>query len=156
MAFYQLKKTQLLHTSVDDVWSFISDPGNLTKITPDDMGFDIQTTELPEQMYPGMMIHYRVSPLLGIGLNWVTEITHIVDKKYFVDEQRIGPYSLWHHEHRIHSHPEGVLMEDIVSYQPPFGILGRALHPLLIRPRLEEIFNYRKLVLDKVFNHLPA
>ena len=111
--------------SIDEVWDFISSPVNLKEITPDYMGFDIVTEDIPKRMYEGMIIGYKVSPIAGIKTKWLTEITHVVDKKYFVDEQRIGPYKMWHHQHFIEPLPEGgVLMTDIVTYQPPFGFFG--------------------------------
>ena len=101
MAFYQLHKKQLVNASIDEVWEFISTPWNLKIITPDYMGFDIISKELPEKIYPGMIISYSVKPILGIKMKWVTEITQIEEKRYFVDEQRIGPYAMWHHQHHI-------------------------------------------------------
>ncbi len=132
---------------LDTVWDFISQPENLEKITPDNMGFDILTPDLPDVMYPGMIIEYRVRPVAGIPLTWVTEITQVRDREYFVDEQRVGPYSMWHHEHRLEPIDGGVLMEDIVSYCPPLGILGQLAHALFIRRQLEGIFAYREKAL---------
>jgi ligand-binding SRPBCC domain-containing protein len=152
MAFYQFQKEQFLKTSVDELWDFISSPINLSKITPKKMGFEIQTPNLPDKIYEGMIISYKVRPMLNISVNWVTEITHIRDKSYFVDEQRIGPYSLWHHQHIIKPYKDGILMKDIVSYKPPFGFLGRIANRLFIKNKLEEIFNYRTKVLEKHFH----
>ena len=151
MAFYQLVKEQFVPTSIDEVWDFISSPGNLKEITPDHMGFDITSDSLPEKIYAGMIISYKVRPLLGIPMTWVTEITHVVDKKYFIDEQRIGPYALWHHQHIIEPSGQGVLMTDIISYKPPLGFLGSIANALFIRRQLEGIFAYRKEALRKHF-----
>ena len=151
MAFYQFKKQQKINTSIDKVWDFISSPANLKEITPDYMGFDIISEDLPEKMYAGMIISYMVSPILGIKTNWVTEITQIRDKEYFIDEQRVGPYALWHHQHIIEPIKNGVLMTDIVSYQPPLGILGAIANSLIIRNKLKEIFDYRTKAVDKRF-----
>ena len=134
-----------------EVWDFISSPRNLKEITPDHMGFDITSEDLPEKMYPGMIISYIVKPLLGIKTTWVTEITHVRENKYFVDEQRVGPYSVWHHEHFIEPIEDGVLMKDIVSYKPPFGILGSIANRLIIRKKLDEIFSYRSGAIEKKF-----
>ena len=101
MAYYQLIKKQNIPASIDEIWDFISSPSNLKEITPKHMGFEVTGNTGKGQMYPGMIITYKVSPLLGIKLDWVTEITHVKDKEYFVDEQRIGPYTMWHHEHKI-------------------------------------------------------
>lgn len=151
MAFYQFKKNQKINGSIDELWEFISSPANLKEITPDYMGFDITSNELPEKMYAGMIISYKVSPLLGIKTNWVTEITQVKDKEYFIDEQRVGPYKIWHHQHIIEPIQNGVLMTDIVSYQPPFGILGAMANSLIIKNKLNEIFNYRTKAIEKKF-----
>lgn len=151
MAFYQFKKTQKIPTDIDQVWDFISSPKNLKKITPEYMGFDITFTDLPDKMYPGMIISYKVSPVAGVKTTWVTEITQVREKKYFVDEQRIGPYAMWHHEHIIEPIENGVLMTDIVSYQPPFGFLGSIANKLLIKKKLKEIFDYRTKAVIEIF-----
>jgi ligand-binding SRPBCC domain-containing protein len=151
MAFYQLKKEQFIRSTIDEAWDFISSPKNLKEITPGRMGFDIISKDLPEKMYPGMIISYKVRPLLGIPMTWVTEITHVEENKYFVDEQRIGPYSMWHHEHFIEKRADGVLMKDIVTYKPPFGFLGRIANVFFIRKQLEGIFAYREEAMKKRF-----
>lgn len=151
MGFYQLKKTQILNQPIEKIWAFMADPQNLKKITPDYMGFDI-TTEISAEMYQGMIISYKVSPLLGIKTTWVTEITHIEEGKYFVDEQRIGPYVMWHHEHILEKHEKGTLMKDIVSYKPSFGFLGSIANSILIKRKLNEIFDYRTKILEEMFN----
>jgi len=151
MAFYQLLKEQKVNGTIDEVWDFISSPANLKVITPDYMGFDITSKNLPEKMYEGMIISYRVSPVLGVKTTWVTEITHIHDKRYFVDEQRVGPYALWHHQHLIEPIENGVLMKDIVSYEPPFGFLGAIANSLMIQKKLKEIFDYRTTAVEKEF-----
>jgi ligand-binding SRPBCC domain-containing protein len=151
MAFYQLHKTQLVNGSIEDVWDFISSPGNLKRITPDYMGFEINSKDMPGKMYPGLIISYTVKPLLGIKMIWVTEITHVEDMKYFVDEQRVGPYSMWHHEHFIEPAGDGVLMTDIVSYSPPFGFLGALANRIFIGKQLESIFRYRENKLKELF-----
>ena len=151
MAFYQFQKRQKIRTSIDEIWEFISSPANLKEITPDYMGFDITTKGLPEKMYAGMIISYKVRPLLGIKTTWVTEISQVIDKRYFVDEQRVGPYSLWHHQHIIEPLEDGVLMTDIVSYQPPFGFLGAIANKLIIKSKLNEIFDFRTKAIEKRF-----
>jgi ligand-binding SRPBCC domain-containing protein len=141
----------LINSSIDEVWDFISSPENLKEITPDHMGFDITSKQLAKKMYPGMIISYNVKPLMGIKLTWVTEITHVEDKKFFIDEQRIGPYSMWHHEHHIKEVDDGVEMTDIVSYKPPFGFLGKIANKLFIRKQLSQIFEYREKALIRRF-----
>lgn len=151
MGFYQFKRSQKIPATIEEVWDFISSPANLKEITPDYMGFDITSEDLPEKMYPGMIISYVVKPLLSIPTTWVTEITKVTDKAYFIDEQRVGPYKLWHHQHFIEPIEGGVLMRDIVSYQPPFGILGAIMNSLVIRKKLREIFDYRVQAVNKRF-----
>jgi ligand-binding SRPBCC domain-containing protein len=114
------------------------------------MGFNI-LSGADRPMFPGQIIQYIVTPVLGIKTKWVTEITHVKDKEYFVDEQRFGPYALWHHKHFIKPIDGGVEMEDIVDYKIPMGILGQMVHPILVKPKLEEIFNYRTKKLEELF-----
>lgn len=148
---YQLKAEQFIPASIDEVWEFISSPANLKRITPGYMGFDITSGDLPDKMYPGMIISYRVSPVAGIKTTWVTEITHIEEGRYFIDEQRVGPYVMWHHEHHLEEVDEGVMMRDIVSYRPPMGILGAVANRLFIRKKLEGIFEFRVRAIEEIF-----
>lgn len=152
MGFYQFRREQFIQEPIESVWDFISSPKNLKTITPDYMGFDITSGNTPEKMYEGMIISYKVSPLLGIKTTWVTEITHVKENHYFVDEQRIGPYKLWHHQHFLEEKEGGTLMIDIVSYSPPFGFIGSLLNTIIIRKKLTEIFEYRTKVLDELYN----
>ena len=154
MGFYQFYASQKIPSNLDEVWEFISSPANLKKITPEHMGFDIITPDLPDKMYPGMIIAYKVSPVLGIKMTWVTEITHVQEKSYFVDEQRIGPYSMWHHEHKIEAIEGGVLMSDIISYSPPLGILGKLSNSLFIRKQLKQIFDFREKAIISIFGEM--
>lgn len=147
---YQFKRNQFVKTDLQTCWDFFSSPDNLAKITPKYMGFDVKTS-VPKQMYEGLIIAYTVKPVLGIPVEWVTEITHIKDKAFFVDEQRKGPYTLWHHEHHFRELDGGVEMTDIVSYIIPFGMIGRIIHPFLVKPKLKEIFEYRFKAVDELF-----
>lgn len=147
---YQFKTKQIIPTDIKTCWDFFSSPANLKAITPSYMGFDI-LVDISEKMYPGLMIEYRVKPLLGIPMNWITEITHVENLKYFVDEQRKGPYRIWHHEHHFKEIPNGVEMSDIVSYEIPLGILGRLAHPLVVQKKLKEIFDYRFTKVEEIF-----
>lgn len=153
MAFYQFERTQKLPASVSEVWNFIASPHNLQEITPVSMGFIITSNNGSEKMYPGMIITYKVRPLFGIKVNWVTEITHIREYEFFVDEQRLGPYSMWHHEHKIEPVPGGVLMTDTVTYKPPFGFIGSIANNLVIQKKLRQIFDYRTIALEKRFSN---
>lgn len=150
MKIYTLHKTQKLPISVEQAWDFLSNPANLKTITPDYMSFDI-LSGADRPMFPGQIIQYIVTPVLGIKTKWVTEITHVKDKEYFVDEQRFGPYALWHHKHFIKEISGGVEMEDVIDYKVPLGILGQLVHPILVKPKLEEIFSYRTKKLDELF-----
>jgi len=150
MKIYTLHKKQNLPITVEQAWDFLSSPSNLKTITPDYMGFDI-LSGADRSMFPGQIIQYSVTPVLGIKTKWVTEITHIQDHKYFVDEQRFGPYALWHHKHFINEINGGVEMEDIIDYKLPMGFLGQLTHPILVKPKLEEIFNYRTKKLEELF-----
>ena len=147
---YQLSSKQKLPISIDEAWEFLSSPKNLKTIMPDYMGFKI-LTEIDKPMFAGQVIEYIVTPVLNIKTNWVTEITHVVDKSYFVDEQRFGPYSLWHHKHFIKEIDGGVEMEDIIHYKLPLGMLGKMMHPILVKPKLTEIFEYRTKKLTELF-----
>lgn len=153
MKIYTLQAKQKLPITIDEAWAFLSNPKNLKVITPDYMRFDILSgSEKP--MFAGQIIEYIVTPILGIKTKWVTEITHVVDREYFVDEQRFGPYSLWHHKHFIKEIDGGIEMEDLLHYKLPFGILGQLVHPLLVKPKLDEIFEYRKNKLHELFGTL--
>jgi len=150
MKIYTLHKKQNLPISLEEAWNFLSNPKNLKIITPDYLSFDI-ITKTDRPLYTGQILQYIVTPLLGIKTKWVSEITHIEDKKYFVDEQLYGPYSLWHHKHFIKEIDGGVEMEDIIDYKIPLGILGQLVHPFLVKPKLEEIFSYRQKKLIELF-----
>jgi ligand-binding SRPBCC domain-containing protein len=151
MATFRFDATQHINASLEEVWDFISSPKNLKHITPAHMGFDILSPNLPEKMYAGMMIEYNVKPLFGIPMKWLTEITHVEDLKFFVDEQRSGPYSLWHHQHHIKTTEKGVLMTDIVHYIPPMGFLGSIANAILIKNQLKQIFDFRTEAVNKRF-----
>lgn len=147
---HQFIRKQFVKTDLHTCWDFFSSPANLKRITPSYMGFDVKT-EVPAQMYEGLIIAYKVKPVLGIPVEWVTEITHVKDKSFFVDEQRKGPYTMWHHEHHFKEVEGGVEMTDIVSYIIPLGIIGKIVHPFLVKPKLEEIFAYRFKIVEEVF-----
>ena len=150
MKIFTYHAKQNLPISIDEAWEFLSNPKNLKVITPDYMGF-ITLSGDDRPMFAGQIIQYIVTPILGIPTKWVTEITHVIDKKYFVDEQRFGPYALWHHKHFIKEIDGGVEMEDIIDYKVPFGWLGQLVHPILVKPKLEEIFNYRTKKLEELY-----
>lgn len=148
---YQYTSRQELATTIDQAWTFLSDPKNLKRITPDYMGFDI-ISGAERKMFPGQIIQYRLTPVLGIPFRWVTEITHVQEGEFFVDEQRFGPYTFWHHKHFIKKTSNGVVMEDIVDYKLPLGPLGWLAHALFIRAKVKQIFDYREKALNEIFN----
>ncbi|MEO5777456.1 MAG: SRPBCC family protein [Flavobacterium sp.] len=150
MKIYTLHTKQNLPVSLDQAWEFLANPKNLKTITPDYMDFKTLSGD-EKNMFPGQIIQYTVTPFFRIPIKWVTEITHIKDKIYFVDEQRFGPYAFWHHKHFLKEIPGGVEMEDIVDYKVPMGILGQMVHPFLVKPTLKEIFNYRRDKLIELF-----
>ena len=150
ISVHSFHRIQKLPITIEAAWDFFSDPKNLKTITPDYMGFDI-VAGADKRMYPGQIIEYRVSPLLGIKTTWVTEITHVVDQSYFVDEQRFGPYTFWHHKHFIKEIPNGVQMTDIVDYKLPLGFLGRFAHWLFVKKKVKSIFDYREQKLESIF-----
>lgn len=156
--FYKLYSKQIVPISKKEAWFFLSDPSNLKTITPDHMGFNILAGQ-EDTMFPGQIIHYEVTPLLGIKTKWVTEITHVKHEEYFVDEQRFGPYTMWHHKHFIKPTNGGVIIEDVIDYKIPMSFIGSSLHAILIKKKLKEIFTYRSLKLEKIYGkiegHLP-
>jgi len=152
MSYTQIIKEQTLNENIDKVWDFMSSPKNLEEITPNEMSFNITSSNKDEKMYEGMIITYKVTPLLNIPLSWMTEITHVKEKMFFVDEQRLGPYKMWHHQHIFEKCEQGVKMKDIITYIPPFNILGRIANTLFIEKKVNDIFDYRKKILDELFN----
>ncbi len=143
---------QMVNAKLEIVWSFFSDPSNLPIITPPDMGFIIKFPLNRIPMYPGMIIKYRVSPLLSIPVEWVTEISHVEDNRFFVDTQLKGPFKMWHHQHIFKNLGEVTQMTDIVNYELPFGGLGKWIAGRIVRKRVATIFKYRKEVVERIFN----
>ena len=152
MKIFKLKYSQKLPINLNEAWDFLSSPNNLELITPKSMDFNITDWDR-KKAYPGQIIQYTVKPILGIKINWVTEITHIRAKEYFVDEQRFGPYTFWHHKHFIKEIEGGVIMEDVIHYKPPFGFVGVLLNFLFINSKLNSIFKHRELELIKTFGN---
>jgi ligand-binding SRPBCC domain-containing protein len=150
---HTLKTVQKLPISLDEAWEFFSSPVNLRDITPAYMGFHITST-VPKIMYPGLIISYIVKPILGIPLKWVTEITHVKEKEYFVDFQISGPYKIWHHQHHFKPIMSGVEMTDILNYKIPLGFLGVFIQKLFIGKQVEQIFEYRYKILEEKFGKL--
>lgn len=151
MQSHTLTRTQFVPVPLSEAWDFFSNPANLAAITPSGMGFHILSKNKMERMYAGQLIEYRVSPVLGIPLYWMTEITHVVEGRYFIDEQRFGPYSLWHHQHHFREVAGGVEMTDLIHYRVPLGLLGRLANLLFVRKKLEGIFEYRFQKVEALF-----
>jgi len=146
----KLKQEQFLPITLDEAWKFFATPKNLNEVTPDDMVFEI-ISELPDTMYAGLLINYRLKPMFNIPINWCTEITHIQEKEYFVDEQRKGPYRIWHHEHHFKTVDGGVLMTDILHYDIGWGIFGRIAGKMFVDRKVKSIFEYRNRTLETYF-----
>ncbi len=147
---YTLTAETELPITIEEAWEFFSSPGNLSVITPPRMAFVITSGET-EAMYPGQIITYKVSPIPLIRSNWVTEITQVEQGKFFVDEQRFGPYAMWHHEHHFVETKSGTLMKDKVSYKLPFGFVGKITHVLFVKKQLKSIFEFRERKLQQLF-----
>jgi ligand-binding SRPBCC domain-containing protein len=150
LKIYQFRSKQFLPISIKEAWVFFSNPNNLPKITPPWLNFEV-TTQLDSKMYAGMIITYLVRPLLNIPTTWVTEITHVREPNFFVDEQRFGPYKLWHHQHIFRESENGTEMEDNVTYAVPFGFIGRIANSLIISKKINQIFSFRSRVLLELF-----
>ena len=148
---YSFNTVQKMPISLDQAWDFFSRPDNLKNITPAKLGFEIISKYHGDKMYAGQVIEYTVKPILGIPLYWMTEITRVEDKKYFVDEQRFGPYSLWHHQHHFKAIEGGVEMTDIVHYKLPLGFLGDIANTILVQKQLREIFDFRLEAVEKLY-----
>ena len=151
MKIYKQETVQHVNASLEECWRFFSSPKNLQKITPKEMGFQITDFD-NKNMYPGQIIQYKVTPLLGISLSWMTEITQVKENSYFIDEQRFGPYSFWHHKHFFESTATGTKMTDVVHYGLPLGFLGRIMNTLAVENKLKSIFEHRRIVIDEMFN----
>jgi ligand-binding SRPBCC domain-containing protein len=151
MKVYRLENKTLLKGHMKQVWDYFSTPLNLNEITPDDMSFEILTDLINVKMYPGLIINYRIRPFLNIPMRWTTEITHCEINRYFVDEQRFGPYAFWHHQHHFQETKEGIEMTDIVHYAIPFGPLGRLANSVYVAHKLKSIFDYREQKIATVF-----
>ncbi|MFN8322046.1 MAG: SRPBCC family protein [Chitinophagales bacterium] len=153
MAYYIFEKTQRLPIDMETAWQYFSSPANLKDITPPYMKMT-QLSGFESKMFPGQIITYKVSPVAGIPINWMTEIKHVSNQHYFIDEQRFGPYALWHHLHTFKAVSGGIEMSDIVNYKLPLGFLGTIAHTLFVKKQIHQIFNYRYQRLEKIFGKM--
>ena len=151
MAVYEIKEKQALPVSLDEAWAFFSHPKNLAEMTPEYLNLKFTNKLFRDEMYAGQVITYTVKPVLGIPLFWMTEITHVKDREFFVDEQRVGPYALWHHQHHFREIPGGVEMTDIVHYRLPGWWLGDLANALFVRNQLKSIFTFRRAKVEELF-----
>jgi len=151
---FSFKTVQQIPVSLEKAWEFFSSPDNLKEITPDNLGFIILSKYHGSKMYAGQIIEYKVSPVLGIPLYWMTEITHVEDKKYFVDEQRFGPYSMWHHQHHFKEVQGGVEMTDIIHYKLPLWFLGDIANTIMVKKQLKKIFDFRFKKTEAIFGKM--
>ncbi|MES2622216.1 MAG: SRPBCC family protein [Bacteroidota bacterium] len=147
---HRLKQKQFLPISLEEAWNFFSTPANLNKITPDELVFEV-TSALPDKVYEGLIITYRIKPMLNIPVEWCTEITHVRENDFFVDEQRKGPYSMWHHEHHFKKVTDGTLMTDLVHYDIGKWIFGELAGKLFVHKKVKQIFDYRYRLLESYF-----
>ncbi|MEH3112701.1 SRPBCC family protein [Pedobacter terrae] len=155
MKTYRLEFTQKLPIDLNSAWDFFSSPMNLAEITPKNMAFDVTSPNMTNtKMYPGLVITYKVSPLFGIKLSWVTEITHVKDKEYFIDEQRFGPFAFWHHQHHFEKIEGGILMRDILHYSIGWGPIGIVANSMIVKNRINEIFKFRYQKVEELFGKL--
>lgn len=148
---YTLRRQQQLNCDIRVAWNFFTSPHNLARITPADMRFKVLSGADDHAIYKGMIIDYKVAPLLGISLHWRTEITQVEEERSFIDVQRTGPYKLWRHVHEFIPNDVGVVMKDTVEYELPWGIVGRWAHALIVKSKLNHIFDYRYEVLERMF-----
>ncbi len=146
-----LTRNQKLPVNLREAWSFFSNPKNLKTITPSFMGFDITSKLTGANMYAGMIITYKVRPILNVPLNWMTEITQVSAPYFFVDNQKSGPFKIWHHQHLFKEIAKGVEMTDIVNYNVGFGVVGRLIEKAIVQKRVEEIFDFRYKKLEEIF-----
>lgn len=151
MKVYSKKSEQFLNSNIEECWEFFSDPKNLQIITPKSMGFKVTDFD-NKNMYEGQIIQYKITPLFGIKLSWLTEITKVKEGSYFIDEQRFGPYAFWHHKHFFEPTENGVKMTDVVHYAIPLGFIGRIMNTLIVKNKLKEIFEFREQKVNQIFN----
>lgn len=149
---HQLYREQQLNCDIETAWHFFSSPVNLSKITPEDMRFEIISADDHKDIFEGMIINYIVSPMFKIPLKWRTRISQVELNRSFTDFQERGPYKYWSHFHEFIPNSNGVLIKDTVDYELPFGILGNIAHRIFVRKKLADIFNFRYVVLEKMFN----
>lgn len=148
----RLEREKLIPVGIKECWDFFKDPNNLAEITPDEMGFSITSPPFNGKLYAGQIITYKVSPVLGIPINWMTEITNVNAPYSFIDSQLVGPYNVWHHQHHFKETSQGTLMKDVVNYSIPFGPLGSLADFLFVKAKLNRIFDYREEKIDEIFN----
>jgi ligand-binding SRPBCC domain-containing protein len=157
MKLYHFRQQQVLPVTMEEAWTFFSNPGNLARITPEKLGFEITFISGDSgEMYAGQLICYKVNVLPFLRISWMTEIKQVKEPYYFSDEQRFGPYSLWNHQHHFREVPDGIEMTDEIVYAVPFGVFGRLANKLFVRAKLQEIFAYREKILKVIYPNTMA
>lgn len=151
MKVYNVKHTQFIPADLATVWEFFSTPANLGKITPTKMNFVTLHITGGSKMYAGQLISYKVSPFPFLRVRWTTEIKNVSYQKYFIDEQKLGPFVLWYHQHFFEEKEGGIEMTDEVSYAVPFGLLGRLANALFVKNQVKEIFEFRTKAVEGIF-----
>lgn len=154
MAVHQLKVVQEIPGSPAAIWNFFASPGNLAKITPKAMDFRVISARWDKEIYPGQIIEYYVRPLLGIKMYWMTEITQVRSGEFFIDEQRKGPYNIWHHEHHFENIDGGVRMTDLLHYSIPYGFIGSIANAIVVKSKLRALFEYRVKAIEGIFGKM--
>lgn len=153
MAFYSFTQKQFLPISIEKAWDFFSNPSNLSLLTPPALSMKMTNNPDPK-IYPGQIMTYDIKPIAGIPMRWMTEITHVKEFRFFVDNQLVGPYAIWHHQHHFEPKDNGVEMTDIVHYKIPMGILGILAHKLFVRKKIKQIFEFRTIAINKLFGQM--
>ncbi len=148
---YSFKTEQNIPVNIETAWDFFSKPANLQQITPDNLDFEIISSHHADKMYAGQIIEYTVKPIFNIPMYWMTEISHVEPMKYFIDEQRYGPYEMWHHQHHFKEIEGGIEMTDVVHYKIPFWFFGDIANSIFIKTELERIFEFRSKKVDELF-----
>jgi ligand-binding SRPBCC domain-containing protein len=153
MKVYFFKRQQVLPITLDEAWCFFSSPANLAKITPPGMRFRLDSISGDaNEMYEGQLMTYTLNVIPGIDTFWMTEITHVHEPYYFVDEQRFGPYALWNHQHRFREVTGGIEVTDDLTYALPFGFIGQIANALFVEKQIRQIFDFRREALSRLFS----
>jgi len=153
MAVHSFKTVQVIPITIEEAWDFFSSPSNLQSLTPSNIKFRIISRHHGLKMYAGQIIEYKVKPLLNIPFYWMTEITHVQEETLFIDEQRFGPFSMWHHQHHFKKVDGAVEMTDIVYYKIPGWWLGDIVNKIYVKKEVRKVFDYRGRRIKELFGN---